>query len=115
MLDRYKKIADMRSIRDGIFGRNVVPVEVESVTITLTRWRADVMEPDPGDRDRLKSVDRHAIACSVTTSVVGEGSRTVGTSDIKDLHEAVRAFVTRAECVGAHDREIAWTVAAGLD
>jgi len=115
MTEGIKKIADMRAIRDGLFGRGEVPVEVESVTITLTRWRADVMEPDPGVHDKLKPVERHAVTCSVSTAVVGEGSRTVGTTDIKDLHEAVRAFVARAEFVGARDCGVAWELAAGLD
>jgi len=55
------------------------------------------------------------VTCSVSTAVVGEGSRTVGTTDIKDLHEAVRAFVARAEFVGARDCGVAWELAAGLD
>ncbi len=101
MIASIQKITDLRAVRDGVFGRGTVPVEVESVTITLTRWRADV--------------DRHAISCNVTTSVVGEGAREVNTTDTKDLHEAVRAFATRADLVGASGAKIAWEIAAGLD
>jgi hypothetical protein len=78
-------------------------VEVEYLTITLTRVKGCIA----GDT-------RHAVTCSVTSAVTAEGSRTVGVTDVKDLHAAVWAFADRAENVGARGAGIAWEIEAAV-
>lgn len=110
-----KMITDMREIREGVLdhGAHVVEtregvlshgagvVEVERVTIALTRVC-------------MTGEKHHAVTCSVTSSVTDEGSRTVGVTDVKDLHEAVWAFADRAEGVGAHGAGVAWEIETAL-
>jgi len=109
-----KMISDMRAIRDGILGGGMRPIEVESVTITLKRFKGLRQEADPVNFDKTFLIEDHAITCSVTTSVTGEGSRTVGVNDCKDVHAAVQAFTARANEVGAREIGIARELEAAL-
>jgi hypothetical protein len=88
---------------EKVLGHGARVVEVERVIITLTRVKGCITGNAP-----------HAVTCSVTSSVMDEGSRTVGVTDIRDLHEAVWAFADRAEDVGAHGAGVAWEIETAL-